>query len=555
VKARPEPVAGLGDGAGKLHEKFRQNWWARSLPTPKAPVIVFCSCLVLSLYPGSVRAAESRLRVLGVGELLAAAPSGGGANAGATIGKPGQAVPFEPFAPRVSVRWDAEFLWVESQGLPAHPMMTGITAWQQQVPLPQAYMGLNAWRIPLHPKPAQQPRTVRNQFLRGAIAVAVNGIPIFNPQNNRGEVSADIGELDQWGGHCGRADDYHYHAAPLHLQKTLGPHSPIAYALDGYPIFGLTEPDGKSPAGLDAFNGHANGALGYHYHASLKYPFVNGGFHGEVVEKEGQVDPQPRARPVRPALQALRGARITGFETPAAGVSKVIYELNGEPRSVQTSLQADGSVAFEFFNGREGVVKQTYDPRSKPEPGPGRGPGAGPEQPEREPKGRRGEGRPGEGRPPEAGGPNAPRRAPDPEGGPRKPWLQVHGGEMDENHDGILAEAEVQAEVHRTFLGYDTNKDGRISREEISGPPVRSPLGGFAKEHFEKMDSEKAGFLTEAVFQRELRRMFEKMDVNRDGKLTPEEWRDLPAGEAPPPRPGGPPPGGPGKGGRNKPAP
>ena len=106
-------------------------------------------------------------------------------------------------------------------------------------------------------------------FLRGAIALAANGIPIFNPQNNRGEVSADIGELDQWGGHCGRADDYHYHAAPLHLQTVLGKGQPIAYALDGYAIFGLTEPDGSAPAQLDAFNGHATPALGYHYHASL----------------------------------------------------------------------------------------------------------------------------------------------------------------------------------------------------------------------------------------------------------------------------------------------
>ena len=63
----------------------------------------------------------------------------------------------------------------------------------------------------------------------------------------------------------------------------------------------------------DAFNGHTTTALGYHYHASLKYPFINGGFHGEVVERDGQVDPQPRAGGVREALQQLRGARITGF--------------------------------------------------------------------------------------------------------------------------------------------------------------------------------------------------------------------------------------------------
>ena len=63
------------------------------------------------------------------------------------------------------------------------------------------------------------------------------------------------------------------------------------------------------PGKLDEFGGHETKALGYHYHASLKYPFINGGFHGEVVERDGQVDPQPRTNGVRPALPPLPGAR------------------------------------------------------------------------------------------------------------------------------------------------------------------------------------------------------------------------------------------------------
>jgi len=131
--------------------------------------------------------------------------------------RPANAAPFEAFAPKASVRWDEKFLFVESNGMPAHNMMVGITAWQQQVPLPQNYTGTNAWHIPLTPVPAKEPRSIKGQFLRGAIALAVNGIPIFNPQNNRGEVSQEIGELDEWGGHCGRADDYHYRSAPLEM--------------------------------------------------------------------------------------------------------------------------------------------------------------------------------------------------------------------------------------------------------------------------------------------------------------------------------------------------
>lgn len=295
----------------------------------------------------------------------------------ASLKRPLQASVFELFAPRVSVRWDEHYLYVEDNGMPAHNMMVGITAWQQQVPLPQNYTGNNAWRLPLVPVPSSNPASIKGHFLRGAIALAANGIPIFNPQNNRGEVSAEIGELDQWGGHCGRADDYHYHAAPLHLQSVVGKDKPIAYALDGYPIYGLLEPDGVKPLGLDAFNGHTTAALGYHYHASTKYPYVNGGFHGEVVEAGGQVDPQPSAQPVRKDQPPLRGAKITGFETSGDNY-KLSYEVNGDKRAILYSVKADGTVPFEFQNGREGTTKEVYTRRQRG--GGGGGPGNPPDE-------------------------------------------------------------------------------------------------------------------------------------------------------------------------------
>ncbi len=233
------------------------------------------------------------------------------------------------------------------------------------MPLPQNYTGANAWQFPLSPVPAKTPLSIKGRFLRGAIAIAANGIPIFNPQNNRGEVSAEIGELDEWGGHCGRADDYHYHAAPLHLQTVLGAKLPVAYALDGYPIYGLTEPDGSAPEGLDSFNGHTIAALGYHYHASKKYPYVNGGFHGEVVEADGQVDPQPRATPVRQDQPPLRGAKITGFESTGANSYKLAYDLNGEKRAILYAINADGTYPFEFQNGSEGTTNEVYSQRQR----------------------------------------------------------------------------------------------------------------------------------------------------------------------------------------------
>ena len=267
---------------------------------------------------------------------------------------------FKPFFPRVKVHADTRYLYVESSGLPEHNLMVGITNWQQQVPIPQDYTGENAWRLPLHPVPSSEPLSIKGRFLRGAIALAANGVPIFNPQNNRGEVSAEIGELDQWGGHCGRADDYHYHAAPLHLQEIVGKGRPIAVALDGYPIYGLTEPDGSTPTDLDSFHGHRTEELGYHYHASTSYPYVNGGFHGEVTEAGGQVDPQPAARPARPALPPLRGASITGFEKTGAGSFDLTYRLGNQTRQILYTVDPGGLVHFEFRDGMGGSTTETY---------------------------------------------------------------------------------------------------------------------------------------------------------------------------------------------------
>ena len=256
--------------------------------------------------------------------------------------KPAQAAIFDAFAPFVKTRFDDRWLYVESDGLPHAPlemkMMVGITAWQQQVPLPQPYTGANAWQIPLKPELAEKPVLGKSNLMKGAVALAANGIPIFNALNNRGVDSFSIGELDEFGGHCGRADDYHYHAAPLAIEKIVGKGKPIAYALDGFPIYGLFDPAAKQgddlacPCGshepLDELNGHfcdvpkgeglGGGTRTYHYHASKTFPYINGGMRGKVELSgpgpENEIVPQAHANGVRPALQALRGARITGFE-------------------------------------------------------------------------------------------------------------------------------------------------------------------------------------------------------------------------------------------------
>ena len=266
---------------------------------------------------------------------------------------------FDEFASTVSVMRDGDWWLVESNGLPAHNMMVGITSWQQQVPTPQPYAGANAWRIPAQPTVAEVPVSARTALYRGAIALAANGVPIFNALNNRGDDAFLFGELDKWGGHAGRADDYHYHIAPLHLADKVGKDKPIAFALDGFPIYGETEPDGSRVRSLDEFNGHfdANGA--YHYHGTRTYPYINGGLRGVITVAGDQVEPQPTTRPFRPSLEPLRGATVTAFSSPQANSFVLGYSTvsgDGEVAYVVTATEA----TFTFTTPDGTVTREKY---------------------------------------------------------------------------------------------------------------------------------------------------------------------------------------------------
>ena len=266
---------------------------------------------------------------------------------------------FEYFADSVKVVNNGSLWLVESNGLPAHNMMVGITSWQQQVPTSQLYTGTNAWQIPVNPVFADAPTSAKTELYSGAIALAVNGVPIFNALNNRGDDAYLVGELDEWGGHAGRADDYHYHIAPLHLQEIVGNQSPIAYALDGYAIYGETEPDGSAVTTLDEFNGHEMADGSYHYHGTRTYPYINGGLRGVVSVIEDRIDPQPNTRPFREALKPMAGAMITSFETPTTGSYKLGYTVDAMTGEVAYTV-TDSSVAFTFTSTDGTVTTETY---------------------------------------------------------------------------------------------------------------------------------------------------------------------------------------------------
>jgi hypothetical protein len=266
---------------------------------------------------------------------------------------------FTAFANSVKVFKSGKYYLVESNGIPAHQMMVGIKSWQQQVPTIQNYAGTNAWSIPIKPVFATNPISAKDHFPRGAIALAVNGVPIFNALNNRGDDALLAGELDDWGGHCGRADDYHYHIAPTHLQSVLGKKVPIAYALDGFPIYGETEVDGKVVTGLDTFNGHFDSKKNYHYHATKSYPYINGGFKGVVTEIEGQVDPQSSTKAFRPAGEPLRGAVITGLDRVGDSTFDLKYTLNGSDYHVKYTASLS-EVSMQFIDSVGSTRTEVY---------------------------------------------------------------------------------------------------------------------------------------------------------------------------------------------------
>lgn len=251
---------------------------------------------------------------------------------------------FAPFVKTVSARVIDQHLVIESNGLPEHNMMVGIRSWQQQVPLPQPFTGANAWRLPMKPQPAQQPISVLTEPLRGAIAIAVNGVPIFPALNNRGDDTYLAGELDEWGGHCGRGDDYHYHIAPVHLEESVGDGNPIGFALDGYPILGFTDPDGTTPTDLDEFNGHKDANGNYHYHATTGFPYINGGLRGVVVMDGDQIK-QPKDSPIRPAQSPLKGATVTGFSR-TGDQFELQYQVAGKESRIQYAVLPDDRVEF-----------------------------------------------------------------------------------------------------------------------------------------------------------------------------------------------------------------
>ena len=180
------------------------------------------------------------------------------------------------------VTCDATYAYISSTGITTQPMMNGITSTNLQVPIPVNFNGANAWKIPLNPAIAKAPTSV----VDGPLGVAINGVPIFNPCTQGGCVTGGdtkvLGQLDTCNGHAGRADDYHYHAAPTCMMadqpSSYWDTHPLGWALDGFPIFGYRDADGNTAVRDTICGGNTktvpNAPAGYAYHVTDASPYV-----------------------------------------------------------------------------------------------------------------------------------------------------------------------------------------------------------------------------------------------------------------------------------------
>ncbi len=134
--------------------------------------------------------------------------------------------------------------------------------------------------LPMSPTAAATPACVS----MGAIGITLNGVVLYNAADARGNDAAAHEIVDVYGGHPAMSD-YHYHFVPERLEPARlsdGHSGIIGYIRDGFPIYGYHVTGGGeiTNADLDDCHGHSHGTLGYHYHATIEYPYTVGCYRG-----------------------------------------------------------------------------------------------------------------------------------------------------------------------------------------------------------------------------------------------------------------------------------
>jgi len=154
-------------------------------------------------------------------------------------------------------------------------------------------------RLPLMPRFAQAPSCVP----MGLVAFTLVGGALFNAVDAGGRDAPAYEILDACGGHPERRGQYHYHDYAPCLPKGTdqnGHSSLIAYALDGFGVYGAKDVGGRivTNNNLDACHGHEGPVMWdgtiqniYHYHMNDEYPYSMGCLRGTPFQKVKTDDP------------------------------------------------------------------------------------------------------------------------------------------------------------------------------------------------------------------------------------------------------------------------
>ena len=195
---------------------------------------------------------------------------------------------YSQFGGAATVSLDGTTGTVRTTDVPDHPT----PYWGPANPLyepPQAGMVSNGFtlvsqnltlRIPLAPQ-----STTASDTPLGPFGVAVNGVVFYNQYAaGRQPLGMEILSFDRYNGHPTPAAQYHYHFEPLWITAASKSRL-IGVLLDGFPVYGPQDSDGRAPADLDSCHGHVAATPEftsgiYHYHTSDAVPYIAGCYRG-----------------------------------------------------------------------------------------------------------------------------------------------------------------------------------------------------------------------------------------------------------------------------------
>jgi hypothetical protein len=141
--------------------------------------------------------------------------------------------------------------------------------------------------LPAAPQPAARPGCVP----MGMIGFALSGVAIFNAFDAGGRDAPAYEIQDRCNGHPERSSQYHYHNWSPCLTAASA-NAPVGWMLDGYPILGPRDENGRelTNADLDECHGRTGPVtidgrtvVTYHYRFTLEFPYTLGCFRGTPV--------------------------------------------------------------------------------------------------------------------------------------------------------------------------------------------------------------------------------------------------------------------------------